>query len=508
MNVKKGAKNIIYSLLGQIIALGLGIIVPRLLIVSYGSEVNGLLSSVGQVITYLALLEAGVGTAALQALYKPLAKDDKNDVNSILAATAYYYKRTGILYLGLVIVLSFVYPFCINTTLDYFFIVIIILLNGMPNVINYLFQGKLRIFLNAVGDGYVLTNLSTITSTLATILKIILLSFGVNVLFVQAIYCAISLLQMIVIYSYVKKKYGWIDFKVDPNLAALSKKSATLVHQICGLVTHSTDLILISIFVDLRAASIYAVYNMIFNIICQVANNVNGGIQFLLGETYNKDKEKYNKLINVYETYYVGLCSALMFVAYVMLIPFLKLYTEGADVNYVDSWLPILFVAVEMLRAIRNSSVNTISVAGAFKETSHHAIIESILNLGLSIVAVQFYGIHGVLIGTIIAFLYRDVVSIWYSNKKILKCSSKASLKISIGNLSFLALIMWLTTFMKWQIDNYIILFLVAGGVTVFSGIVFFVFNSLLSPQAFSLMWQYVKEKIKGRKNKENIVKD
>ena len=53
MNIKKGAKNIVYSLIGQVIALGLGIFVPRLIIISYGSEVNGLLTSVSQVITYL-----------------------------------------------------------------------------------------------------------------------------------------------------------------------------------------------------------------------------------------------------------------------------------------------------------------------------------------------------------------------------------------------------------------------------------------------------------------------
>ena len=81
MNVKKGVKNIVYALIAQAVTLILGIIIPRLVIVSYGSEINGLLSSVKQVIGYLALLEAGVGAAALQALYRPISENDKESAN-------------------------------------------------------------------------------------------------------------------------------------------------------------------------------------------------------------------------------------------------------------------------------------------------------------------------------------------------------------------------------------------------------------------------------------------
>ena len=102
MNTKKGIKNIGYAFLSQIIALALGIFIPRLTIVSYGSEMNGLLSSISTVMTYLTLLEAGVGAATCQALYKPITQKDKRGINGVLSATHYYYKRTGTAYFGLV----------------------------------------------------------------------------------------------------------------------------------------------------------------------------------------------------------------------------------------------------------------------------------------------------------------------------------------------------------------------------------------------------------------------
>lgn len=96
--------NILSGFLGQVITLLLGIILPRLFIMTFGSEINGLLSSVNQVYVYIGLLEAGVGTATLQALYKPIASQEKDSINSILSATKMYYYKTGFFY-GLAVLL-------------------------------------------------------------------------------------------------------------------------------------------------------------------------------------------------------------------------------------------------------------------------------------------------------------------------------------------------------------------------------------------------------------------
>ena len=61
----------------QIIYLGLAIMIPRLVITGYGSEVNGLLSTIGNIYSYLALIETGIGPVAIQALYKPVVEEDR-----------------------------------------------------------------------------------------------------------------------------------------------------------------------------------------------------------------------------------------------------------------------------------------------------------------------------------------------------------------------------------------------------------------------------------------------
>ena len=67
--MNRSIKNIVFGVLGQVITIVIGIVLPRMFIISYGSEVNGMLSSVNNIFTYIALLEAGIGTATVQALY-------------------------------------------------------------------------------------------------------------------------------------------------------------------------------------------------------------------------------------------------------------------------------------------------------------------------------------------------------------------------------------------------------------------------------------------------------
>ena len=84
MRSKKAIKNIISSLLQQLTVIICGLILPRAIIGTYGSNVNGLISSITQFLSYITLLEAGIGTVIKSVLYKPIANKDKNQIEKIL----------------------------------------------------------------------------------------------------------------------------------------------------------------------------------------------------------------------------------------------------------------------------------------------------------------------------------------------------------------------------------------------------------------------------------------
>ena len=64
---KNSISNLTWGIIGNVITSVVAIVIPRLFIVNYGSEVNGLLSSIRQIYVYLALLEVGVGDASVVA---------------------------------------------------------------------------------------------------------------------------------------------------------------------------------------------------------------------------------------------------------------------------------------------------------------------------------------------------------------------------------------------------------------------------------------------------------
>ena len=247
-NSKKVSLNLTLGIASEALTIVLGIVVPRLILTSYGSEVNGLLSSVTQIYSYVALLEAGIGTATIQALYGTVGANDKEGTNAILAATNRYYHRTGILYLVAILFFSTIYPIVVSTEIPLITVVLVIVFNGLGSVINYFFQAKYFLLLQAEGKNYIQTSLTMVINVFKNIAKIVLMALGFDVVFVQAIAMVVSLIQMLYIIWYIKKYYKWIDLSVEPNFTAISQSKNVLVHQISGLVYYNTDTITLTLF--------------------------------------------------------------------------------------------------------------------------------------------------------------------------------------------------------------------------------------------------------------------
>ena len=74
MRTKKALMNTVALLIYQIVAAICGLILPRLILSSFGSNYNGIVSSINQFINCVVLLRSGVGAVTRFALYKPLSE--------------------------------------------------------------------------------------------------------------------------------------------------------------------------------------------------------------------------------------------------------------------------------------------------------------------------------------------------------------------------------------------------------------------------------------------------
>ena len=498
-NYRNSMRNLWWGLLGNVVTTFVAILIPRLFIVNYGSEVNGLLSSIKQIYVYLALLEAGVGDASVIALYGPIGRKDHRATNEILAATHYYYRKIGIIYAACVVVMSLVYPLLLDTTISYEVCCLVILLQGSGSVISYLFQGKYNMLLRVDNRNYVTTNLGTVTTVLTDVCRIALLMMGKSIVAVQATYLFFNLIKMLYIAWYIKRNYPWIDLTVKPNFQAISQKSAVLVHQVSSLVFSHTDVLILTFVCGLKTVSIYSMYATLYGMVGNIISIVSGSVQSVLGQAYHNDRKKYIELQDAYETYFMALVFGLLAVASIFMLPFVRLYTAGADVNYVDWKIAALFTTYQLLTYGRTPSHNPIGFAGKYKETQWRAWLETAINLVVSFVCVFRFGIYGVLIGTIAALLYRANDIIIFANKVVLNRSPWPTYRRWLTNLAVFIVLVCIFVNLPLRMDTFLWLILNAAWVTAVVMAVFFGVSSIAEPKARAVAGKYLKNMLHTR---------
>ena len=82
MRSKRAFYNIFSSLILQIVTIIYGFIIPKIIISFYGSNVNGLISSVTQLLAYISLLDSGFTAVIKAELYKPIVEHNDNNINN------------------------------------------------------------------------------------------------------------------------------------------------------------------------------------------------------------------------------------------------------------------------------------------------------------------------------------------------------------------------------------------------------------------------------------------
>lgn len=219
---------------------------------------------INQFLAYLGLAEAGVGTASVVALYAPLANNNTKEVNGVLSAARRFYNRSGMLFLGLVGVLTVVYPFMISGQLDNTLVRSMILVLASSTLVDYFFLGKYRVLLTANQEGYIVALIQSAGTLVNMVLSIALIYQGANVLWVKAVATGVYMLRLFLVKRYAKKRYPELDFHVEPSTSALTQRGAALLHQVVGIIVNNTDVVLLTILLgkgSLLEVSVYGVYN-------------------------------------------------------------------------------------------------------------------------------------------------------------------------------------------------------------------------------------------------------
>ena len=413
--------NIAVSVLLQVVSGVCGLILPRFVLRSFGSEVNGLIASISQLLHYTALLEGGVGGVMRAALYKPLANGDEAGVSGIFYQISRTFRKIAVVFLGFAVLLSICMKFVVDTQYSWFFVFTMVLILSTHTFFSYYVGLPHRLLMTADQKLYVIQFTQIIAIILNLLLCLLVMRLGGSIHMVKLTSAVVFLLNPLVQRLYVKRHYTLLP-NVDADYTGHIQKRDGAIHHLSYFIHRNTDVVILSLLGSLQTVSVYTVYHTVVNVLEQLLISVSSGLSGLVGRLIaRKEIPELNRVVDRYEAWNNALSTAVATVCAILILPFVSIYTGGVtDVQYRQPLFAMLIIAGSYAYSIRHPFGCVVSAAGHYKETNSGAIGEVAINLVLSLTLVKPLGLVGVALGTFAAMSFRTIHTVWYLSKHIL----------------------------------------------------------------------------------------
>lgn len=422
--LKKTTYSIVVLGLYEITLFVCNLILPRLIIGTYGSDKNGLISSITQFLSFASILRMGVAGATRAELYKPLADGDIEGISSIMNATQRYMRKIALIFIGYLLCVSIAFPFIVDSTYQWYEVLTLVLIMGVGTFSQYFFGLTYTTLLQADQRSYISNIFSIFAVLLNTGISCFLIVNNFSLHLVKIVYAIIFSITPFLMSMYVRKKYK-LDKHAPINNNALKKRGDVMAHSIANIVHENTDIVVLTIFTNMVTVSVYSVYNLVMNGIKQLVSIFTFGLEGAFGNMLAKNQDdSFHNNFNLFEFLIGSFVSVVISCTGLLILPFVGLYTKGVtDVEYIIPVYAVIVVLAQAFYCIRIPYLTIVQASGMYKETRNGAFVEAFLNLSISIVLTIFFGIIGVAIGTLVANLFRTIQYAYFSYKNIIKKS-------------------------------------------------------------------------------------
>lgn len=464
----------------------LTLILNHEIIAIFGSDVNGVLSTAAQVINFLALFEAGFTLSTTVALYGPYLEKDTETINSILHSAKVLYQKIGLIISFIGIIISVVVPFLISSSLSKQLISSIFLISVLNISLTFMVSMKYGIMFSVSQQEYKLNLVSLIFQSLSQFLCIVLLRKTSSIVVVRLVWYLIPFLALPLISFLFRKNFPGVGFKSNhPSKLGLAGAKDVFAQKIAVLVTNNTDLVIISIFLGTQFSSVYSVYYFVYAGLKQVLFSFvlapfNAFGQLFAGNQLDTLRASYK----TYQFICIMLISIILTTGNVLIIPFVKLYTSGVnDVNYIDLSFALLFSVAAFMELVSNIMGVVVNSIGFFKKMKPIVLWGALGNVMCSLVLVQFLGLRGIAIGTILSYLFMNGLIGAVLYRDALKTASGYFLKYLIVNIGFSIILLYIALRLTMIIDSYLAFCLYGMFAVIIVSILFILLNLFSDPK-------------------------
>ena len=479
----KFIKNVIGSAVLQIVTIVTGFISPKLMLGAFGSEINGITSSILQFISYISLVEAGLANATVFALYKPLAKKDIKERDAVISASRISYRNIGLIFVLLSVVLAAVYPFIGKTdALNYGELFILVLILCASGTLNFFILAKYRTLLTADQCSYAISYSSAVQLVVYIVLIYGAIKLNWGIIAVRAVGVLPMFLTALILYIFVKCRYGKINFYEKPNMKALDQRWNAMFLQILGVVRSGAPVVIMTWILDFKLISVYTIYNMIAGSITTCISVFTSGLSASFGDIYaTGDKKLLHKSTEEFRTAFYILITIVYTVMLVTLMPFISLYTEGiTDANYYLPLFGILITLNGLLDNMKAPHGMLVFSFGKFKVVKKQNMIQAVIIIVLGVVFTYLWGLVGIMAALCISNLYMLVEMLRITPKYLVDMSIRKNIFqlirmfVIVFGLYFLCLSFGYvpTTYVQWLIYA-VIVGVIAVAVTLGTTLIF-----------------------------------
>ena len=421
MRTKKAVKNILFALLSQIVAIICGLITPKLILDAFGSTYNGVANSATQFLGFINILTLGITGATRVALYKTLSKNDTLGTSRIMKATKNYMFKVSLALIIYTLLLAIIYPFISHNDLNMIESSLIVLIVGLGVYAQYCFGLSNQTLLQADQASYIIHFFDILKIVLNTILTYILVKLNQSFFIVKLLSSIVFFFIPFIMNCYVNKKYK-LEKNCEPDNVGINGRKDVMFLSVANLIHNNVDIALLTFFTDAKIISVYTVYYLVVGKIKSLMAIATSGMEAAFGDMWAKKEIDNLKIKFELFEFMIYFITTIIFSCVILLIlDFVKLYTiKVTDINYVMVDLAILITAAEAFYCFRQPYMILVQAAGFYKETKYGSAFEAIINIVVSLIFLIIIGMPGVMVGTLVANIFRTSQYALFVSKKIL----------------------------------------------------------------------------------------
>ncbi len=432
--------NAFSTLVHQLVTTLCGLLVPWIMIDTFGSTAYGITISIAQFLSYITLLEGGIGRVARGALYKPLAERDEERISQVYLAVRRFFATVGLVFAVYVVALAFGYHSMAHVTaFSWEYTAALVVGIAIGKFAEYMSGISKMTLLNADQKQYVVNTVYIATNILNVILIVFLAKSGVDILWVKVVSSLVFVLRPVLYSLYVHKHYRLHKTGVK---ATLPNKFTGIAQHTAYVIQNNTDVMLLTLLADLPSVAVYSVYHLVVFSLRNLATSFTGGMEALLGEMAAKgEQETLRKTYRSYKLILTTLTLMLFGTAAILIVPFVRLYTDGTtDANYVRPLFALIMVVAEALNCLTLPCFNLTIAANKLKQSQFGAYGEAAINVAVSLVLMLVWDpLVGVAVGTLVATVFKCIYYTMFTGKHILKTKvTPLFFKLGITTLALL----------------------------------------------------------------------